>query len=141
MKIGELPEFVRELLVATLAAAIVGILYLVIEKSTGRSLIAIISAVGIAIMIMMVILFMTQRTISSSYRAKLRLVGIQSIVHNYQACASYLELIQQATIAVDFLGISARTIFEVAGIEDIIKTKIRDGVVFHFLLMNPASAD
>jgi len=131
--------FLRELIVASIGAAAVGLIYLVIEKTTARSLYAIIAALGLATILFFLVRFFSQKAIVDSYKAKLGLVGVRDIYSNYHDSAPVDQLLIQARTSVDFLGISGRTFFEGAHIDDTIRKRIKQGITFRFLVLNPES--
>ncbi len=69
-----------------------------------------------------------------------RILGIRTVYEKFSTAPSTLELLSGASSKVEFFGISGRTFFESEDIEEIIKQKIREGVDFEFLLLNPASS-
>ena len=133
------PEFVRELIVATVAAAIVGLLYLVIERATAKSWIAILCALIAGIVIILLVVFSFAKRTAQSYKFKLRMVGVADVLENYHNCPPVTDLLRDVTSSMEFFGISGRTFFEGVGIEELVKRRTREGINFRFLLLDPAS--
>lgn len=133
------PTFVHELIIGTIAAAIVGLLYVIIERATEKSWIAILCALIAGTLIILVVIFVFARRTASEYKSKLQLVGVEDVLENYHKCPPMADLIADAVSSVEFFGISGRTFFEVVGIEELVKRRTREGIVFRFLLLDPAS--
>jgi hypothetical protein len=131
--------WLRELIVASIGAAAVGLIYLVIEKTTARSLYAILAALALAAILLFLVRFFSQKAIVDSYKAKLGSIGISNIYPNYHDSEPVDQLLMQAKTSFDFLGISGRTFFEGAHIDDKIRQRMKEGITFRFLVLNPES--
>ena len=131
---AESPGFIREILVAVLAAALVGAIYLAIEK-IARPGIAVVSAFAASVIIVVLVMFQFTRKSAAKLAEQLRMIGIRKVHKNYHATPPINDVIAAATSSVDFLGISARTLFEPGHVEELVKKKLREGVAFRFLIL------
>lgn len=126
-------------IVAFLAAAVVGLTYLAVDKITAKPLYTIIFAVTSASFLIIIWMYLYKRKAEHAYRQKLSAIGIKEIHLKFTDAPSVLEVISHAKKTVEFLGISARTFFESEDTEEIIKARIRAGVNFRFLVLDPNS--
>jgi hypothetical protein len=131
--------FVRELIVASIGAAAVGLIYLIIEKVTRESWYAIIAVVAVAAVLLFLVMYFGQRAVAHSFKEKLGLIGVHEIHSNYHESIPVDQLLVQAKNSFDFLGISGRTFFEVAHIDEIVRKRIKEGIICRFLFLNPES--
>jgi hypothetical protein len=133
MNESNLERLAKESIVPLAGAVIAGVLWFILERVTTNNIFPIVGALAVAVISVIAWMYLY------SHRT-LRRLGIRCIYDNYRGgCPSILEVVEHTRTTVDFLGISGRTFFEDSHIEDTIRRKLREGVRFRFLILDPHS--
>ncbi len=122
----------RETLVAIVVAVIVGIICVAVEKITSNPFYVIAAGVAGTSLLGAGLAY-------AHFKRALRALGIRKVYTSYNESLSSMEMISKAKGTVEFIGISARTFFESDELEELVKRKMRAGVVFRFLVLCPDS--
>ena len=125
-------KFFKEFALYFLAAAIGSIIYYLSEIILKNKAYSIIIGLFIALITLFILFFI-------SFKKKQRLIGIFEYFRNFDSAPSTYKLINNAHSEIEFMGISARTFLESEEVEEILKRKIRIGVKFKFLMLDPDS--
>jgi len=116
-----------------LIAAVIGsIVYFTIEYSLSNRFYSIITGATIANALFFTMMY-------RHYRRRERLLGIIEVFKNFEDAPSTMQILEDAHVSVEFLGISGRTFFESDEVEDLMRRKIRQGVNFGFVILEPTS--
>lgn len=132
MNSGIIQRSMREYALFFIVAIIGSVVYLVIERILTNKLDSILftSLLTAAFIILIVYIFFKKRE---------KLLGIVDIFDKFEDAPSTLEIIKNANISIEFIGISARTFLESESVEEIMKKKISQGISFKFLILDPSS--
>jgi hypothetical protein len=133
MNESNLERLAKESIVPLAGAVIAGVLWFILERATTNPVFRIVGVLAVLVVSVIVWMYL--------YRHRtLRLLGISHIYDNYHAgCPSILQVVAHTHTTVDFLGISGRTFFEDTHIEETVRRKMREGVRFRFLILDPRS--
>ena len=136
-RIGE--RFVKEGIIILIVVIIESILYMIIEMVTSNTTYAIIAAILVAFPLVLVWLYWYMKKREKNYKEKMELLGLEKVYKKFGDAPSSLKIIESARRSVEFLGISARTFFESEDTEEMVQKKIKEGVSFKFLILDPDS--
>jgi Domain of unknown function (DUF5919) len=133
-------RILKEAILGILIAVLAGAVYAVVEKTTRHEMYAIAVSLLVAFALAAGWVCVYIRSLHAAHARELGLIGIRKIFPRFADAPATHEIIAKARISVKYLGISGRTFFESDDAENLIREKIRSGVSFQFLFMDPASA-
>jgi hypothetical protein len=132
-------QFVKEAAKLLITSVVGTILYFVIEKLTTNTLAAVLVAISTVFALSVALVYWYMRMREKAYIDQMNPIGLQRIYDRFDMAPSTTSVIEHAKTTIEFLGISARTFFESEDVEELVKRKVREGVVLRFLVLNPDS--
>jgi hypothetical protein len=132
MRDDTLQRVLKEFTLFFITALIGNAIYITLELLVSNKIYSIfISSVTVVILFTILVYY--------SFKKREKLLGIVNIFQRFDDAPSTFEIIKNAQINVEFMGISARTFFESEEVEELMRRKIREGVHFKFLVLDPSS--
>lgn len=125
-------KILKEFTLFFITALIGSILYITLELLVSNKIYSILTS-SITVVILFTIL------VYYFFKKREKLLGIINIFQRFDDTPPTFEIIKDAQINVEFMGISARTFFESEEVEELMKKKIWEGVHFKFLVLDPSS--
>jgi hypothetical protein len=132
MSEGSVQKVLKEFALFFIAAIISSVIYFALNHVVSNKIYPILTA-SIIVTVLFILL------IYRFFKKREKLLGIIDVFEKFEHAPPTLEIVNNAQISVEFMGISARTFFESEDVEELMKKKIREGVIFKFLILDSSS--
>jgi len=128
----EINRIIKEFIFILVIGVFGAVIYYIFDRIIANQVYAILFASIIVIILILVVIY-------RFYEKRERLLSITDVFEKFESAPSTLEIIKNANVSVEFIGISARTFFESEHLEEMMKKKVRADVAFKFLILESKS--